>query len=445
MTSGFDPLGSAAPLIVYVDFKSPYAYLAVEPTLRLEQELGIEADWRPLTLDIPSYLGSARLDERGNVVEQERSAEQWAAVKYAYRDARRYAALQDRVLRGTVKIWDTSLAHIAMLWAKRQGPRRLRAFLEAVYPPFWRRELDLEDRAVVEALLQQAGASVDGFAEHAAGDGRAEHEAMQQAIFDAGIFGVPTFVADGEVFFGREHLPRIEWLLTGRSGPAPDIAYRRLGAPPAEGTARGATVDLAVDFRVPAARLAVEPTLELADRLGFSVRWLPFDGERPTAPPAESPGDDRTTRHLRARAQYREMDALRYASARGAPIAPADRWGDATAAHRGLLHVAAALADGHGPTLDTFVREIFDASHGGDLRLDDAAAIERLIVECGAPSAGFSPVDDDGELARSLETTRRRGVLAAPTYLVDGEPFLGREHLPMIAWLLLGREGTAPI
>ena len=57
----FDPLASHAPLIVYVDHKSPYAYLAVEPTYALGEELGIEIDWRPLTLDIPSYLGSARL------------------------------------------------------------------------------------------------------------------------------------------------------------------------------------------------------------------------------------------------------------------------------------------------------------------------------------------------------------------------------------------------
>ena len=117
----FDPLTSKAPLIVYVDHKSPYAYLAVQPTRALGDELGIAIDWRPLTLDIPSYLGSARLGERGQVVESQRSPEQWTAVKYAYRDARRYASLRGVVLRGTTKIWDSSLAAIGMLWAKLQG------------------------------------------------------------------------------------------------------------------------------------------------------------------------------------------------------------------------------------------------------------------------------------------------------------------------------------
>jgi 2-hydroxychromene-2-carboxylate isomerase len=57
-------------LTVYIDFKSPYAYLAIEPTRRLAQELDIGVDWRPFVLDIPSYLGSARLNDTGEVATQ---------------------------------------------------------------------------------------------------------------------------------------------------------------------------------------------------------------------------------------------------------------------------------------------------------------------------------------------------------------------------------------
>ena len=59
-----------ADLRVYIDFKSPFAYLAVEPTRSLAAELGITVDWLPFVVDIPSYLGSARLDKEGKVVEQ---------------------------------------------------------------------------------------------------------------------------------------------------------------------------------------------------------------------------------------------------------------------------------------------------------------------------------------------------------------------------------------
>ena len=141
---GFDPWRSEAPLIVYVDVKSPYAFIARDPTRAMARELGVEIDWRPLTLNIPSYLGSARLDKSGAVAESNRTPEQWARVRYAYRDARRYAAEQGYALRGTEKIWDTSLVHIGFWWARAQGAEVADGFLDAVYPRFWVRDFDAE-------------------------------------------------------------------------------------------------------------------------------------------------------------------------------------------------------------------------------------------------------------------------------------------------------------
>lgn len=223
--NGFHPLQSASPLIVYLDLKSPYAFVAKDPTRALGRALGIDIDWRPLTLDIPSYAGSARLDEHDRVKESQRTPEQWTGIRYSYRDARRYARLLGYTLRGTVKIWDTSAAHIAMAWAKDQGERVLGRYLDDFYERFWRRELDAEDPAVLKALLAEAGAELDGFDDYLAGPGRERHDTEQAAIFEAGIFGVPTYVAAGEVWFGREHLPRVRWLLEGRPRPAPDAAY----------------------------------------------------------------------------------------------------------------------------------------------------------------------------------------------------------------------------
>ena len=227
----FDPWRSNRPLIVYVDFKSPYAFIAKDPTFALAAQLGIDVDWRPLTLDIPSFLGSARLDKSDRVVEQNRTPEQWRGVKYAYRDARRYARLAGYQLRGTVKIWDTSLVHIGMMWAKRHGDAVLARYMNDTYARFWRREFDAEDAASVTAALAAAGAETDGFDAFHSGPGRTEHDAMQAAIFNAGIYGVPGYVVDGEYFFGREHLPMVGWMLRGRRGPAPDVAYQAIGAP----------------------------------------------------------------------------------------------------------------------------------------------------------------------------------------------------------------------
>ena len=90
---------SDAPLIVYIDFKSPYAFLAIEPTRQMLKKLGLLADWRPFVLDIGSYLGTAKLANDGKVASQSRSKEQWSGVKYAYFDCRRYANLADLTIR----------------------------------------------------------------------------------------------------------------------------------------------------------------------------------------------------------------------------------------------------------------------------------------------------------------------------------------------------------
>jgi 2-hydroxychromene-2-carboxylate isomerase len=221
----FAELRGEARLAVYIDLKSPYAYIAIDPTRAMARSLGVEIDWRPFTLDIPSYLGSAKLAKDGKKVESaNRTAQQWSGVRYAYRDARRYAALTGKTVRGTVKIWDSSLAGIAMLWAGQRGG--IERFLDVAYPPFWRRELDIEDLAVLERTLAGAGLETAGFADWARGPGRELHDRSNEAAFDAGVFGVPTYLVEDEVWFGREHLPRIAWILGGRRGTAPDVANR---------------------------------------------------------------------------------------------------------------------------------------------------------------------------------------------------------------------------
>ncbi|MBV9966488.1 MAG: DsbA family protein [Alphaproteobacteria bacterium] len=198
---------------VYSDYKSPYAYLAKDPTYELERETGAKIEWLPYTLDIPAYLGSASVDAGGTVVEASRNAHQWRRVKYSYMDCRRQARKRGLVIRGTTKIWNTTLASCGLLWAKRQGTAPLRRYLDMTFEGFWKRELDIEDPAVVAAVLAEAGADASGFAAYAAGDGPTEVARICREAEDTGVFGVPSFIVDGELFWGREHLPDIRDIL----------------------------------------------------------------------------------------------------------------------------------------------------------------------------------------------------------------------------------------
>ena len=196
-------------ITVYSDYKSPYAYLAKAPILALERDFAVRLNWLPYVLDIPSYLGSAELNEQGEVVAASRNAHQWRRVRYSYMDCRRQARKQGLTILGTRKIWDSSLAAIGMLWAKRQSDAVFRAYHDLVFERFWRRELDIEDAAVVTACLGEAGAATAEFAAYLAGAGRAEHDKLRSTAEAAGVFGVPSLVLDGELFWGREHLADI--------------------------------------------------------------------------------------------------------------------------------------------------------------------------------------------------------------------------------------------
>ena len=66
---------------VYIDYKSPYAYLAKDLVYQLERDCAVRIDWLPFVLDIPSFLGSARLGDAGRVIEESRNAHQWRRVK----------------------------------------------------------------------------------------------------------------------------------------------------------------------------------------------------------------------------------------------------------------------------------------------------------------------------------------------------------------------------
>jgi 2-hydroxychromene-2-carboxylate isomerase len=87
-------------ITLYTDYKSPYAYLAKDLAYELEHDLPVRLEWLPYVLDIPSFLGSARVDADGSVLEENRNAHQWRRVRYSYMDCRRQAHKRGLVIRG---------------------------------------------------------------------------------------------------------------------------------------------------------------------------------------------------------------------------------------------------------------------------------------------------------------------------------------------------------
>jgi 2-hydroxychromene-2-carboxylate isomerase len=206
-------MAEARTVTAYIDYKSPYAYLAKDLAYELERDFPVRVDWLPYVLDIPSFLGSARVDDGGRVIEEARNPHQWRRVRYSYMDCRRQARKRGLVIRGPQKIWDSTLAACGMLYAKRQGDAALRRYHDITFERFWKRELDIEHPDVIGAVLAEAGADPAGFSAYSVGEGREELNRICRAAEAIGVFGVPSFVIDGELFWGREHLPDLREML----------------------------------------------------------------------------------------------------------------------------------------------------------------------------------------------------------------------------------------
>ena len=182
-----------AEIILWSDYVSPYAFVAKARGYELEADYEVALHWRPYTLDIASFQGSV----------EERDPHHWRRVRYAYMDARRFANKQGLTLMGPKKIYFARPVNAGMLYAQKHGA--FRRYNDLAFDRFWRRALDPENVEAVEALLVEAGALV-GFAAFLAGEGGAEHDRLRNEAEGSGVFGVPTFVFEGELFWGGDRV-----------------------------------------------------------------------------------------------------------------------------------------------------------------------------------------------------------------------------------------------
>jgi 2-hydroxychromene-2-carboxylate isomerase len=70
----------------------------------------------------------------------------------------------------------------------------------------WAEERDIADAATLSALLAEAGLPAARLQAAQAAGVQARYEACTQQALDAGVFGAPSYVVDGEIFWGQDRL-----------------------------------------------------------------------------------------------------------------------------------------------------------------------------------------------------------------------------------------------
>ena len=195
------PANEAKEVKMYSDYKSPFAYLAFDPAFALENRFRIRLRWIPFQL---------RIKGKG-----ERSQYSEYKARYSYLDARRWAKPRGLVIRGPLKVYDTTPALIGGLFAEQHG--RLLDYSRRVYELFFKRELEADQPDAVANVIAELGMSADDYRKFLSGDGALAYQRAQDEAANDHVFGVPLFIFEDEPFWGHDRLPILEDRLAAAS------------------------------------------------------------------------------------------------------------------------------------------------------------------------------------------------------------------------------------
>jgi 2-hydroxychromene-2-carboxylate isomerase len=80
----------------------------------------------------------------------------------------------------------------------------------AVFAAVWEQQRDIADASTLAALLTENGLDGGRLAESRSEAVQQRYEANTQAAMDAGVFGAPSYVVDGEIFWGQDRLDFVQ-------------------------------------------------------------------------------------------------------------------------------------------------------------------------------------------------------------------------------------------
>jgi 2-hydroxychromene-2-carboxylate isomerase len=202
----------------YFSLVSPWAYIGHAHFTDLARRHGVGVAYRPVLLnDVFSETGGLPLARRH-------------PARQAYRmvELQRWRERRKLAFHLWPKYWpyDADLANCAVLALVALGADPA-AFVQKAFTGIWEREENLADAAILSGLLGEAG--FDAPSVLASANSPAIREAYEGNRLEAiriGVFGAPSYVLDGEIFWGQDRLELLADMLA--SGRAPFVAQPRI-------------------------------------------------------------------------------------------------------------------------------------------------------------------------------------------------------------------------
>jgi 2-hydroxychromene-2-carboxylate isomerase len=193
----------------YFDFGSPNAYLSHKVIPGIEARTGAKFTYVPVLLGGLFKLTGNRSP-----------AEAFAGIKnklaYEGLETRRFVRRHGLTAYRPNPFFPVNTLKIMRGAVAAQGQGVFAAYVEAVFHHMWEAPKKMDDPEVIAAALTESG--LDAAALMAG----TEDPAVKQALldnttkaFEAGAFGSPSFLVDGELYFGKDRLRDVEEAIVG--------------------------------------------------------------------------------------------------------------------------------------------------------------------------------------------------------------------------------------
>ena len=199
----------AVSIDYYYTSPSPFAYLGHDLFHDIAARHGTTINYRPVRLaDVWAVSGAVPVGQRSPTRQRYRRIE-----------LQRIAEMRGLKLNLEPRHFpvDATLADRSVIALVEAG-RPPRAFLGRVHKAIWVDDQNVADRALIEKFLRAEGHDAEAvldFAESA--EAERIHAANSQAAITADAIGAPTYVLNGEPFWGQDRLELLDRaLMSGR-------------------------------------------------------------------------------------------------------------------------------------------------------------------------------------------------------------------------------------
>ena len=189
----------------FFDFISPYGWFAAERIGAMAKRFNRQVNWRPFLLRVSV----------GKIMKATPPLELPLKGSYLLHDIKRTARYYGLVISNKARFgFDSVPASRALTWARSLEGRSMSDLTLALYRAHWAQGRDISDEKTILDVLEESGFCRDGAANVLAG--KAIKDAFRDEVegaIDLGVFGSPTFIVDGEPFWGVDRMPMLEaWL-----------------------------------------------------------------------------------------------------------------------------------------------------------------------------------------------------------------------------------------